>query len=195
MSRPSFEDIFNVMSAASVGDSNARVKLPADATHANGWDYAPDGKSVVLYGPPCQSLMDGSGKNVQIIYGCPDPKAGAVRTLGQFPLGFRIANAIVSYARYIAKTFWPTRLTVFYPPPDRWPVATVIVSAALLFAITIIAIRRARSRPYLLVGWLWFLGTLVPVIGILQVHDQAMADPEPLAAKATQGRSRAPPIE
>ncbi len=102
--------------------------------------------------------------------------AGAVRTLGQFPIPFRIANAIVSYARYIGKTIWPSHLTVFYPPPEHWPIASVIGCLVLLLTITILALRTARSRPYLIVGWLWFLGTLLPVIGLIQVGRQAMAD-------------------
>ena len=102
--------------------------------------------------------------------------AGAVRTVEQFPISFRIENAIVSYARYVGKTFCPTNLTVFYPPPDHWPIAIVVCAAMLLALITAIAIATRRSKPYLLVGWLWFLGTLLPVIGLVQVGRQAMAD-------------------
>jgi Tfp pilus assembly protein PilF len=101
---------------------------------------------------------------------------GAVRTLEQFPLSFRITNAIVSYARYLAKTFWPFDLAVFYPAPPGWPIAMVLAAAVLLVVVTAIVILRGRSRPYLIVGWLWFLGTLLPVIGLLQVGRQSMAD-------------------
>jgi hypothetical protein len=88
----------------------------------------------------------------------------------------RLANAIVSYARYLGEAFWPTRLAPIYPYPvgpfKAWEVA---VAALLLAAITALAIAGRRHR-YLLVGWFWFLGTLVPMIGLVQVGRQAMAD-------------------
>ena len=104
-------------------------------------------------------------------------RGGAVRALVEEPLSMRIANAIVSYAKYILLTFWPGGLGVYYPfsPADlsAWKVAA---SLALLVSVTIIAARESARRPYLIVGWLWFLGTLVPVIGLVQVGGQAMAD-------------------
>src|ERR1039457_2098107 len=88
----------------------------------------------------------------------------------------RLANAIVSYARYLGEAFWPTRLAPIYPYPvgpfKAWEVAA---AALLLAAITALAIVGRRHR-YLLVGWFWFLGTLVPMIGLVQVGRQAMAD-------------------
>src|SRR5262249_10260754 len=90
-------------------------------------------------------------------------EAGAMRTLSQFSLGFRVSNAIVSYARYVLKTFWPSKLAVFYPPPEQWSALAVIGAAALLIAITIVAIYYRRRSPYLLMGWLWFGGMLLPV--------------------------------
>lgn len=101
-------------------------------------------------------------------------KGGAVST--NLPLGARIANALVSYIRYLGKTFCPTDLSVLYPHPGRWPVWQVAGSAIILAAITVFALWRVRSRPWLAVGWLWFLGTLVPVIGFVQVGIQSMAD-------------------
>ena len=94
------------------------------------------------------------------------------------PIAFsvRLANAVVSYGDYILKMLWPKSMAVMYPfHTDIAPVA-IIASAILLIAITIIAIRFAKRAPYGIVGWLWFLGTLVPVIGIVQVGAQAMAD-------------------
>jgi tetratricopeptide (TPR) repeat protein len=92
----------------------------------------------------------------------------------------RVANALVSYAGYLAKTIWPARLAALYPHPaiaggvvPAWQVAG---SALLLAAVSLLAFRLRRSRPYLLWGWCWYLGTLVPVIGLVQVGAQAMAD-------------------
>ena len=101
---------------------------------------------------------------------------GAVRSMQQFPLGVRLENSIVAYGMYLWKTIWPSRLAVLYPHPGNsragWRIA---VGAANLVAISGFVLR-FRSRGYLVVGWLWFLGTLVPVIGLVQVGYQAMAD-------------------
>ena len=102
--------------------------------------------------------------------------SGAVREVGQFPLGLRVENAVVSYAIYIVKMFWPARLAVFYPYPHDLPVWQVALSALLLVGVSMVVLRQRRSRPYLAVGWLWYLGTLVPVIGLIQVGAQARAD-------------------
>jgi tetratricopeptide (TPR) repeat protein len=104
-------------------------------------------------------------------------QAGAVTSLEQVPIGPRAANAIVSYAAYLAKALWPARLAVFYPHPGvHVPVGAFVLSAVVLVAISAAAWRLRRSRPHLAVGWLWYLGTLVPVIGLVQVGAQAMAD-------------------
>jgi tetratricopeptide (TPR) repeat protein len=88
----------------------------------------------------------------------------------------RVANALWAYERYISKTFWPVDLSIFYPHPYHWP-AGLAVGAALLLAIwSGLSIWRARQNPYLLVGWFWFLGTLIPTIGLVQVGSQSMAD-------------------
>ena len=101
-------------------------------------------------------------------------KGGAVST--SLSVGARIANALVSYVRYLGKTLWPDALSVLYPHPGHWPVWQVMASAALLLAVSAVVIVVARRRPYLPVGWLWFCGTLVPVIGLVQVGIQSMAD-------------------
>ena len=102
---------------------------------------------------------------------------GAVQTWERIPLGLRIANALVSYVAYIWKTILPRGLAVYYPlPKAHWPIWEVVASAALLICLTVLAIRTARKAPYVPVGWLWYLCTLVPVIGIVQVGEQAMAD-------------------
>ena len=101
---------------------------------------------------------------------------GAVGSLEALPLSARMANAFVSYITYMVKMFWPTNLAVFYPHPGSWPLWQVLGSVVLLIAITVLAIRGAKKRPYAAVGWLWYVGTLVPVIGVVQVGGQAMAD-------------------
>jgi tetratricopeptide (TPR) repeat protein len=102
--------------------------------------------------------------------------AGAVSTYQFLPLGERILNALVSYAAYIGKMFWPAGLSVFYPYPDSLELWKASFSLALLTGITLFTIWQRKRRPYLLVGWLWYFGMLVPVIGIVQVGGQAMAD-------------------
>ena len=101
-------------------------------------------------------------------------KGGAVST--SISLLARIENAVVAYARYISDLFWPHDLAVLYPHPGTWPTREIIMSGIILAAITVVAIAFVRSRPWFLVGWLWFLGTLVPVIGLVQVGVQSMAD-------------------
>ncbi len=92
------------------------------------------------------------------------------------PFGTRISNALVSYASYMAQMVWPEKLAVFYPYPDIIPLWQVGGSILLLILITIIALRLVRRYPYIMTGWLWYLGTLVPVIGLVQVGNQSMAD-------------------
>jgi tetratricopeptide (TPR) repeat protein len=92
------------------------------------------------------------------------------------PFSSRVANALWAYERYISKTFWPADLSIFYPYPHHWP-AGLVIGAALLLAIwSGLLIWRARQNPCLFVGWFWFLGTLIPTIGLVQVGSQSMAD-------------------
>jgi tetratricopeptide (TPR) repeat protein len=102
---------------------------------------------------------------------------GSLQSLEIVPLAARILNAVDSYLVYIAESFWPSGLAVFYPHPlDTLPVARVVAEGILLLALTGAAVALRRSRPYLLVGWLWYVGMLVPVIGFVQVGMQARAD-------------------
>jgi tetratricopeptide (TPR) repeat protein len=102
---------------------------------------------------------------------------GAVRTFAAAPAGFRFSNGVVSYAKYLLLTFWPNDLAVYYPlAPTGIPIWQVIGAALLLIGITALCLFQRRNRPYLIVGWLWFLGTLVPVIGFVQIGGQTMAD-------------------
>ena len=100
----------------------------------------------------------------------------ALTPLGTAPLPARLVNALVSYARYLGKLVCPSDLAVFYPYTSHWPGRDIALAALLLAAITLVAIWQRRQRPYFLAGWLWFLGTLVPVIGVVKVGSQAMAD-------------------
>ena len=106
-----------------------------------------------------------------------EQQAGALSPTEVFPLDIRIQNAVISYAGYIKKMIWPGGLAIFYPyPVDTWPVWQVILSGLFLLAATIFVLRWIRAYPYLAVGWFWYLGTLVPVIGFIQVGAHAMAD-------------------
>jgi Tfp pilus assembly protein PilF len=100
---------------------------------------------------------------------------GTIKSLSRFSFADRLCNVPVSYARYLAKMFWPENLAIFYPP-KRWPSWEVAGATVVLAVISGWALRQWRVRPYLAVGWLWFLGTLAPVIGLVQAGDQAMAD-------------------
>jgi tetratricopeptide (TPR) repeat protein len=102
--------------------------------------------------------------------------SGSVASLEVFPLELRIANAAVAYVNYIAKMIWPVHLSAFYPHPHSLPVWQVAGAVLLLTLITWVCIRSAKQRPYLPVGWLFYLGSLFPVIGLIQVGEQAMAD-------------------
>jgi tetratricopeptide (TPR) repeat protein len=102
---------------------------------------------------------------------------GAVRTFVDVSVSLRLSNAVVSYAKYLFLTVWPSGLAVYYPfPPAGVPVWQLACAIVLLAVITALALRQASKRPYLLMGWLWFVGTLVPVIGLVQVGEAAMAD-------------------
>jgi tetratricopeptide (TPR) repeat protein len=102
---------------------------------------------------------------------------GTVRTFQEFPITLRLLNALASYANYVLLTFWPNDLAVYYPYITAdIPAWQILCAAFLLIGITTLCFFQRKSRPYLVVGWLWFLGTLVPVIGIVQVGGQTMAD-------------------
>ena len=103
-------------------------------------------------------------------------KGGAVATLQGMPTGARASNAIVSYLRYVGKLLWPENLSVLYPMPPSWPIWLVVVSVVFLIVMSAMAVWQARRRPYFFVGWFWFMGILVPVIGLVQVGVQSMAD-------------------
>ena len=102
--------------------------------------------------------------------------SGAIAAGNIHPFNMRAENAILCYAIYIVKMFWPTRLAVFYPYPAQIPAWEVATAAVAMAAISIFVWRLSRSHPYLAVGWLWYVATLLPVIGLVQVGAQARAD-------------------
>jgi tetratricopeptide (TPR) repeat protein len=104
-------------------------------------------------------------------------RGGVAHTLENCSIPVRFANASISYMQYIIKMIWPTHLAVFYPHPGQSVSAPIaVISAIFLLIVTVLVIRFAGNRKYLVTGWFWYLGTLVPVIGLVQVGVQAMAD-------------------
>ncbi|HAJ26671.1 MAG TPA: hypothetical protein DCG53_05410 [Syntrophus sp. (in: bacteria)] len=104
-------------------------------------------------------------------------QSGVLYSLTPFPLQIRLENALVSYVSYLGKMLWPVNLAVFYPHPlDSLALWKVLGAAGLLIAVSAAVIRKGRRHPYLITGWFWYLGTLIPVIGLVQVGVQAMAD-------------------
>lgn len=104
-------------------------------------------------------------------------RTGLVKSVMRYPLIFRIGNALVTYVAYIGRMFWPGRLAIFYPHlRGDLPFWYVVGALLLLVVITVLVLWKLRQRPYLALGWLWYVGTLVPVIGLVQVGLQASAD-------------------
>jgi tetratricopeptide (TPR) repeat protein len=99
-----------------------------------------------------------------------------VQTTEHYPIDGRIENAFVSYCRYLGKAFWPENLTVFYPHPGHWSWMLAVAAAVLVLLICLLVVWQGRRFPFLVMGWFWFLGTFIPVIGLVQVGPQAMAD-------------------
>jgi len=103
-------------------------------------------------------------------------QADAIKALETYPLAVRVANALVAYVSYLATALWPSALAVFYPHPVEWPGWIVAGCGVVLGSFTAFALRGINRFPWLAAGWLWYLGTLAPVIGIVQVGGQWMAD-------------------
>ncbi len=147
----------------------------ADRTGGGGvaWERTP---RLLLEKGPLLALAAVSS----VITASAQASAAATASLEGFPLGDRLANAVVAYVTYIARTAWPVSLAVFYPHPasiqESLPAWEVTAAAVALGVLTALAVRDAGRRPFVLVGWLWFVGTLVPVIGLVQVGSQALAD-------------------
>jgi Tfp pilus assembly protein PilF len=104
-------------------------------------------------------------------------KHGGALSAGEtLPLAARSGNALISYCRYLGKLFWPTNLAVFYPHPGHWPLAKVLLAGGLILGISGLLFAQRRRFPFSMMGWLWYCGTLVPAIGLVQVGGFAMAD-------------------
>jgi tetratricopeptide (TPR) repeat protein len=130
-------------------------------------------KALLLEKAPLFAL---SGLSIAVTYFA-QSKGGAVRSLESLSISMRITNSIVAYAKYLGKTIWPTNLVVLYPLPEGLLPAWQIAGACLLLiVVTGVVLTKVGKQPSLPVGWLWFLGTLVPVIGLLQVGTQHTAD-------------------
>lgn len=100
----------------------------------------------------------------------------AVQTLAAFPINSRIENAAFSYWRYLAKTFWPANLAVPYPYSSHWPIIEISFAVLLIIGVSIASVFFLRKFPFFFTGWFWFMGMLIPVIGLVQVGQQSMAD-------------------
>lgn len=145
-----------------------------------GWTKA-DASSNIPQQPPSRLVLEKAPLFALAAASCAvtvwAQSRGAVQNLVKFPLVTRFENALYSYILYICKTFWPARLALFYPHPGIFlPAWKPALGGLLLCAISVAVWIQRTARPYLLVGWLWFLVTLVPVIGIVQVGKQGMAD-------------------
>jgi protein O-mannosyl-transferase len=103
-------------------------------------------------------------------------KSGTVIGWMALPFALRLENSLLAYVRYLGKFFYPADLCVYYPHPRSWPLGEILFAAVVLAVLSVLAIRLRRRQPWLLAGWLWFVGTLVPVIGLVQVGQQSMAD-------------------
>jgi len=103
-------------------------------------------------------------------------QGGAVDTLANSPITMRVANAVIAYGGYLFKMFWPRNLAIFYPLPKEIPLTQLLAAAVVCAAATALAIHLRRSKPFITFGWLWYVVTLLPVIGLVQVGGQASAD-------------------
>jgi tetratricopeptide (TPR) repeat protein len=151
-----------------------RMELPAGSSGASG-------RLRVLW-PPVREKIPLLAMSIAscVVTVVAQGRSESIHTLEYVSPVSRCINAVVSYATYLWKTVWPSSLAVLYPLETRpgmdthgWQNASALLLVAGLFFL---ALRQARRRPYLLTGWLWYLGTLVPVIGLVQVGDQSMAD-------------------
>jgi tetratricopeptide (TPR) repeat protein len=151
------------------------VTLPFTLLLLDVWPLARRGKPLserIVEKLPLFALAVASSYITAIV----QQKGGAIGSLELVPMTARLANATVAYGHYLRVLVWPSDLAVFYPFVKHLPSASVIGSLVVLIAITVVAWRMRRDQPAMLVGWLWFLGTLVPVIGLVQIGTHAYTD-------------------
>lgn len=141
-------------------------RAPSESEHTRSW------ARLILEKLPLLALSAASA----VITMLAQRAGGAMRSTVQFPLSVRVANAIYAYAMYLWKMIWPARLAPLYPHPGNSLPAWQVAVALLVLSVMTLFVVKFRERRYLVVGWLWFLGILVPVIGLVQVGDAAMAD-------------------
>ena len=153
---------------------------PLNRVTSDGWQVTGKvWKRLVLEKLPFMALVLISSAVTVVV----QKSGGSVTTALNLPLEDRLANAVASYFKYLGKTIWPSDLAIFYPHPEirypisaQWPTWIIALSTLGLVAMSVCAMRQVKCRPFLMSGWFWYLGTLVPVIGIVQVGTQAMAD-------------------
>jgi protein O-mannosyl-transferase len=152
------------------------VSLPFALLLVDAWPLGRVGRvpfaRLVLEKAPFLALAAGSAAVTVVA----QRSVGAVHSLGSLPLAPRLANALVSYVAYLGKLAWPAGLAVFYPFRLAIPAWQWLAALALLAAVTALALAWRGARPWLAAGWLWYLGTLLPVSGVVQAGSQAMAD-------------------
>jgi Flp pilus assembly protein TadD len=113
---------------------------------------------------------------VSVIEYIAQKQSGAMEEMVKLSLGARFENALISYVRYLGKFFWPENLCIYYPHPGHWPAIGVLLSTLFLLGALVLVWTMHQRQPWLLLGWFWYLGTLVPVIGLLQLGSASMAD-------------------
>ncbi len=149
------------------------------------WDIWPlrrwsrrDANRLILEKLPLLALSIGAG----VLTYLAQSRGGAVTAGAIYTADLRFPNAIVGYVRYLLQFIWPDQLAVYYPyPAGGWPLATVIMCGALLATVTVVTGILFRFKPYLLIGWLWYLVMMLPMIGMVQVGSQSIADRYTLA--------------
>jgi len=144
-----------------------RFNPPAAPKHSEGGSTLP---GLLLEKIPFFALTLGSCLMTLLV------QKNALWSSASLSFQFRLANALISYVRYLSRIFYPKNLALIYPYPHSWPLGGVVAAAVVLAVLSAICILLAKRFPYLIVGWLWFLGTLVPAIGLVQVGVQSMAD-------------------
>lgn len=148
------------------------VTLPFVLLLLDYWPLRRLGMNTVREKIPMFLMATGSG----VITYIAQASGGAMKSLARYPLDVRLSNAVLSYARYLSKMFWPTDLAVLYPFGPAVAVGWTLLVLALLIILTAVLFYAGKEHPWMPMGWLWYGGMLVPVIGIVQVGEQSMAD-------------------
>jgi len=173
--RPSLERYWPVVAAFCLGlmSKPMTVTLPFVLLLLDLWPLRRAFRMAILWEKiPLMALAAGES----LVTFLAQEQGRAVRSLSTVPFGLRLENALISYVVYIARMFWPAHLAVFYPYSHDLPAWSAVGAGAVLAGISILVVRRRRTAPYLAVGWFWYLGTLAPVIGLIQVGGQSSAD-------------------